>query len=718
MSVWIRRGGLALAGLVLLLVVVAAWFVLTFDANRYKGVAVDWMKTNHDRTLVIAGPVELSVFPRLAVELSKASLSEAGKPDVFVAIDEAGLAVDLLPLLRGDVVIGRVKAQGVRVSYLRDAKGRSNIDDLLKPSPDKPKPGAPQGKPVRFDVSAVDLADVRARVKDDVAGIDGELLLKHFKSGRLADRVEAPVELAAQFDLKKPALKGELSGNTRLWLDTGSSSLALRQLHAHLGLDRAGQPVVLDVDWPELSVSGDKIGGSAFSGRLSRGGAVPVDLRFKSTAPSGNFDVVRLPGFEAQLTSNAPQRKLDGTLRGDLTLKLREASLALDKLELQAKVEEPKSPALGLAVRGKAVASAQQSSWNVAGQLNENRFSSEGSANLAGSTPHIVAQARFDTLDLNKLMSADEAQPQGPARPGVDAPIDMSALSSVNGRFTLQAGRFVVKQYRVDNARIVATLDNGLLRLTQLQGQAWGGQLGATGFADARTNRVGMKGAADGVNVNALLKDVAAKDSLEGTGRVSFDLSSSGRTVNQMKSQLDGQAALQVRDGAIKGINLAKTLRQAKAALGRQQDAVQQASATEKTDFSELSASFQLADGVARSKDLDMKSPFLRLGGEGAIDVGRSRIDYLTRATVAATSKGQDGAELAALKGLTVPVRVSGPLESVDWKIEWSAVARDAVTRELKDRLGEKLGLKPPAKSASAPSPQEALKNKLKGLFK
>ncbi|HEX6362560.1 MAG TPA: AsmA-like C-terminal region-containing protein, partial [Albitalea sp.] len=155
------------------------------------------------------------------------------------------------------------------------------------------------------------------------------------------------------------------------------------------------------------------------------------------------------------------------------------------------------------------------------------------------------------------------------------------------------------------------------------------------------------------------------------------------------------------------------------------QDAAIKASQAEKTDFSELSATFQIADGVARSRDLDLKSPFLRLGGEGAIDIGRGRIDYLARATVASTTKGQDGAELAALRGLTVPVRLAGPLEAPDWRIEWSAVATQAVTQQLQERLGEKLGeklgIKPPAGAASGTPParpQDVLKDTLKGLFK
>jgi len=164
-------------------------------------------------------------------------------------------------------------------------------------------------------------------------------------------------------------------------------------------------------------------------------------------------------------------------------------------------------------------------------------------------------------------------------------------------------------------------------------------------------------------------------------------------------------------------------LRETKAALGMKQDEVKKAQQTEKTDFSDLNATFQIADGIARNNDLDAKSPFLRLGGAGTIDVGKGRIDYVARATVAETSKGQGGAELAALKGVTVPVKLSGPLESMDWNIQWSAVAAGAaqakLEEKLRDKLGDKLGLKPPPEGASAPaSSKDKLKDRLKGLLK
>jgi AsmA protein len=149
------------------------------------------------------------------------------------------------------------------------------------------------------------------------------------------------------------------------------------------------------------------------------------------------------------------------------------------------------------------------------------------------------------------------------------------------------------------------------------------------------------------------------------------------------------------------------------------QDAITKASAAEKTDFSELTASARIEGGVARSDDLDLKSPFMRIGGSGKFDIGAGRIDYTARATVASTATGQDGAELAALRGVTVPVQLSGPFEAIDWKVQWSGVAAAAVENKLKEKLSEKLFGKPAEEAASAPAkkPEEQLKDKLRGLL-
>ena len=809
MSIWIRRIALGVLGLLLVLVAVITWLVMGFDANRYKGVAIDWMQTHHHRTLAINGPIGLSLFPRLEITLADVSLSEANKPDEFAAIEHAELAVDVLPLLNRELVIGRVAARGVRAVYLRNAEGVRNIDDLLN-AKTPPDAGNGSKKPPRLDVNSVALENVSLRVKDDLAHLAGALSLKSLTTGRLQDQAESPVAFDLQLDLTAPAVKGELSGDTQLKLDLATGSVTLRDtrlafngdavgirairlgLKGNAGWDGAAaaidaqgvqmnvaatvgglkidnstlaierfafnpaakdialaklsfqlkgaqdaQPLSLSLDWPELAATGDQIKGSAFSGRLQRGGAAPLDVAFKSAAPTGSFDTLRLPGFEAKVASTGAQRKLAATIKANLLLKQAQAassgkngaatpaSIALDALTLQGLIENPGLLPLKIDAKGSASASAERAAWTLSGDINGGAFNTDGTALLGRAVPKVNAKARFDTLDLNRLLAdAAAGVSTPPAEAAPDTPVDLNALRSVDGQFSLQAASFAVQRYKVAAARIDATLNGGLLRVTTLQGKVWGGSIDASALAEAATGRVGFKGTANGININSALKDVAAKDWMDGTGRVTMDIEATGRSVNALKSKLQGQMALQLRDGAIKGINLAKSLRQAKAAIGLQQDAVQKASETEKTDFSEMSASFQIADGVARNKDLDVKSPFLRLGGEGAIDIGQSRIDYVARATVTGTSKGQDGADLAALKGLQVPVRLTGPFNALAWKIEWSSVVAGAVTQGLKNevrsRLEEKLGLKPADPGASAPAtkPKDALKGVLKGLFK
>ena len=137
-----------------------------------------------------------------------------------------------------------------------------------------------------------------------------------------------------------------------------------------------------------------------------------------------------------------------------------------------------------------------------------------------------------------------------------------------------------------------------------------------------------------------------------------------------------------------------------------------------------MRASARIANGVAQSDDLDVKSPFLRIGGAGRLDIGRGRVDYTARVTVIDSAAGQGGAGLDALRGVTVPVALSGPLDAIDWQIQWSAVAVAAVQNKIRDKLTEMLGGKPilpPARAdgASAPgTPKNALKDKLQGLFK
>jgi AsmA protein len=164
-----------------------------------------------------------------------------------------------------------------------------------------------------------------------------------------------------------------------------------------------------------------------------------------------------------------------------------------------------------------------------------------------------------------------------------------------------------------------------------------------------------------------------------------------------MKKALDGSASVHLVDGAIKGINIASALRTAQAKLGGGTQ-TQSASATEQTDFSELKASFNIRKGVAHNEDLAAKSPLLRLGGNGDINIGAGAMDYVAKATVVGTLEGQGGRELSQLKGVTVPVRISGPFEALKYSLDTKSLVTESAKakieqkkEEVKEKAKEKL---------------------------
>jgi AsmA protein len=133
--------------------------------------------------------------------------------------------------------------------------------------------------------------------------------------------------------------------------------------------------------------------------------------------------------------------------------------------------------------------------------------------------------------------------------------------------------------------------------------------------------------------------------------------------------------------------------------LGAKKTTTVAASSAEKTDFSELSASFRINAGVAHNDDLQMKSPLLRLTGNGDIDIGEDRVDYLAKISVVNTTTGQQGKDLAKLKGVTIPLRMRGPYAQISYSLELGNVVEEVVKEQIKEKAKTQLG------------------DKLKGLF-
>src|SRR5690606_27203294 len=84
-----------------------------------------------------------------------------------------------------------------------------------------------------------------------------------------------------------------------------------------------------------------------------------------------------------------------------------------------------------------------------------------------------------------------------------------------------------------------------------------------------------------------------------------------------------------------------------------------------KTDFTSLDATIAFDHGQGTIKSLKMASPLLRItqGTPATLDLVNDQLDVMINVNVVNTSTGQGGKPLADLKGVKVPVRISGPFK-------------------------------------------------------
>jgi len=121
---------------------------------------------------------------------------------------------------------------------------------------------------------------------------------------------------------------------------------------------------------------------------------------------------------------------------------------------------------------------------------------------------------------------------------------------------------------------------------------------------------------------------------------------------------------------------------------------------SQRTDFSDLSASFAIQNGIATTQDMAMNSPLLRVQGRGAVNLPQRAVDMVLDTRLVATLQGQGGPDA---RGFTVPVHVSGPFDHLSYRPDLSGISRDEL-RELTRNPGELLR-----------NPGEALRNLIPG---
>lgn len=626
---------LIIAGVLLVLFIAgAAILVATVDPNDYKPEIAAQVKEATGRDLVFEGDIGFNFFPWLGLRIGPTALGNAQgfTPAEMVRINKAQASIQIMPLLTGEVRVGMVVLDGLTVNLAKNDRGVTNWDDLAKAEKPAPKNKAARlvekkdsggASPLEaLSVEGVEITNANIVFDDRQAGKKTSVSNLSLIVGEIGSGERFPFELAFDLKLDDPKIdtRPTLSGFATLDQQAGTADVDELKLTAL-----------------NLAVTGRLF--ARFKDAVSYSAELAVaEMSVKELMGRIGLEPIATADPEALKAVSADLR-LNGT---DNAVELETMTVRLDDTTVQGEgsVTDFAAPAIRIAV-------------NV-DDIDADRYLPPKSETTADQTRTAPAE------------SASGAPAQEP---------DLSALKELDLDARLTVGKLKAMNLSITDILAQVVAKNGVITAKPVSLKLYGGTFDAESRLNAnpRLATWSEKGNIQGVQAGPLLKDLTGEAQLEGKGVADYDLHGYGLTPDNIKRSVTGRAAFAFTDGAINGLNVAKMIRDAWNTLkGRPAGA----DGTQKTDFAELRGSASLHEGHIVNKDLLMKSPLLRLTGEGWANLPGNNTDYLATVTVVGTLKGQNGEPLDDLTGLPLPVRVKGDLNQPDISLDLAAMGK------------------------------------------
>jgi AsmA protein len=706
-----------LASLALILGLGIAYLSFVFDPNQFKSQLIDLVKNKKHRSLRIDGNIQLNFFPKLGVSLEKIKLSEFESTTQFAALDRAQVSLALLPLLQKQIVIDKVSLHGMQLRYQRDAEGKSNIDDLIKQDPEakEAESANPSGKQMRFDIEGIDIAQSSFEIDDQKGELKGRIHDLNLSTGKINDKNKTPIKFSAQFQFDKPKAEATININTQLRFDIEQKILDVQDLKTQIAGKLGANPFDVQIETAALHLSQAESKSEQIKLTAKLNGAQELNAQVvlnKLLMQEKNLSIGEF-GLQAQSKQAGASKQID--LKSSLKMALDTQIVQLPQLSMQIKLNDPKLAQANIVVpiTGQLSANLKDKSFNTKLDAKFDETSLHTTVQVQNfSNPAINFNVDIDKLNLDRYLKSTTESAKTDTSKKDD--LNLTTLKSLNLDGLIRIGALQVKNLKINQVALPLKANHGKITMNGIAAQLYQGSVaGSMGF-DVDGNHFQMQQNLSNVQINPILVDFMQKDIVEGRGNLNLNIKTHGKRVSQFKDNLNGSIRTQLSDGAVKGINLAKSLRDFKAKILNKTDQQQAANQLEKTDFSAMSASINFVDGIGSSDDLDMKSPFLRVGGKGLVNLRNSSLDYTARATIVNTSTGQDGTDLAQLKDLTIPVRISGPFDKLGYQLQFAQISSEALKSAFKAKAAPVLEEK---KKELKEKVNEQLKDKLKGLF-
>ncbi len=590
------------------------------------------------------------------------------------------------------------------------------------------------------------------RVNVQVSGLLGDLQAKSAAlRGNLAYSAYSEMFSASGLDF---SVQGDLQGPDpiknfdaslvvpQLKLDRSQAELHVEKLALRIDGDRPDETFELGLDAPRLSISPDAARGDPLTATIQlRGKDDQVALVLGMSGLGGNARALTLKELKLDGRMQQGEQQVQVNMTSPASWKVFEEKGSLSAMRGDVRIEHPALP--GGTFEFPFIGS-------ISADLVKDDIRSELDAVLSGSKlafrvdvkrlerPQVNFSLQADQLDFNTLFPAasqvaappaQAAQPEQQAEPAPEpAPaaaepersgsppvqartVSLALLEKIDLTGEIDVGALQMQAVEVADFHASLRAIDGKLDIKDIKAQLYEGSVAGRITATA-DNDVSVDLTAADVSMEPLLLALTGQRSVSGKGSLRAELKSRGLTMPALTAALGGTAKLRVREGAVRGIDVAQTLRQVQELVrsvttGEAQDVPLTFNAGTETAFSLLEADLGFANGQGQLQKLNLVSPAVRVsqGKPASIDLVNKQLDIMVNLRVSGGANATR--DLRAMRGVTVPVRITGSFADPAYQVQWNEIAGAAVREVVKGGLLELLGNQLDSALPDLPAPEQ-----------
>lgn len=689
--------------------------VANLDPNEYKPQIQQVVKEKTGRDLDIPGDIGWSIFPWLGLNLGDTRMANAPgfSGADFAAIEEVDVHVELLPLLKKQVNVKTVVLRGLQVNLQKNASGQDNWTDLQQATAADEAATEEDGgvlNKIELRVEGVELENASFTYKDAQANTDLNVGPVNLRTGALEFGESVPVEMDLAMTMNNAMqlaseMKGELTidpGNEVFRLVSSlNADVSQKQEGVTLSSDIKGQ-LEADVFAGAYNVAGLSLDAKLVNPSFPKG--LPLDLKADVSANTSSqkmslknvviqvADLNMRGGIEVNKFLEAPN--YSGTLKGadfnprkvmqtlGMAVPITKSDDALTRSNFEMTINgtasrvalKPLQATLDSSTLNGEVSITDLAKQAVRFDLVLDQFNAD--EYLPPVTEASAKDAGVAVSDVKAVAASDNDQMA--ANDVILLPVDVIKGLDIKG--TAKLNQLILNKLTFSDASLTLNADNGVVNIAPLRANAYQGQTNISAKLDVNsaTPRYDLDLDVSGVRSEEILQILFGDKLVSGAAFLNAKVGMQGNSVSVLKQSMQGNYQLRFTEGTIHGSKLAAKLLTAQNAVNKLLGKPEVTDDTpDETEFSLLSASGPINNGILRNDDLKVESPRFDVTGAGEVRFPASELDYKVRLAFAEKEGGNN---------FNLPLRIHGPFDDLSYGLKLDDLAKQALNVE-KEKL-------------------------------